>query len=164
MPGLECPGGCTRTYGYWKTHDWDGPAGYDITWDALNGGHDQFLNTGKSYTQILNRIPSGGNAYIILAHQYIAAELNDIANDNDFPIEFFSEMDNAKDILLNCHIMIINKKINSEYRSEAIRIAGVLDDFNNGYLYPNWPHCDDNFIIRSQWINDLLLSVSLKIM
>ena len=108
--------------------------------------------------------PAVGNAYIILAHQYIAVELNDIANENDFPIEIINEMDNARNILLNCPNMIINKIINSNYLLETIKIAGVLDDFNNGYLYPNWPHCDDNFIIRSQWINDLLLSVSLKIM
>ncbi|MGH7714030.1 MAG: hypothetical protein ACREOG_22310 [Gemmatimonadaceae bacterium] len=64
---------CTRTQGYWKTHPED--------WDAAGDNKpflttDIFYNSGVSYLTILLTPPSGGNAYLQLAHQYIAAVLN----------------------------------------------------------------------------------------
>ncbi len=71
-PACEWICGCTYTQGYWDNKpgiDW--PAPYDR--DAL------FFNSGLTYQQIMDAPVSGGNAYINLAHQYIAAVLN-VAN------------------------------------------------------------------------------------
>lgn len=67
--------GCSLTQGYWKTHaeDWD-QAGDPNTASFLAGS--TFYNSGLTYLQIMNTPPAGGNAYIQLAHQFIAASLN----------------------------------------------------------------------------------------
>jgi len=86
--------GCTRTFGYWKTHSYHGPAPYDDTWALLeHGDNTPFFGTNMSYYDILMTKPTGGNAYIILAHQFIAAELNMLSNASmsDTIIETFDE-------------------------------------------------------------------------
>jgi hypothetical protein len=67
--------GCVRTQGYWKNHA-DPEKHYDTAWDAVGGPDASFFNTGKSYLVVLETEPGGGNAFLILAHQWIAAELN----------------------------------------------------------------------------------------
>ena len=67
--------GCTLTQGYWKTHSKYGPAPYDATW-ALIGEDTTFFSSGKTWHQAIDTSSAGGNAYYILAHQYIAAKLN----------------------------------------------------------------------------------------
>ena len=78
-------GGCTRTQGYWSTHWSDNAKQYDPTWAPYHSnGTALFLDepvpdgasTGLSYIQILRASAAGGNAFIILAQQLIAAELN----------------------------------------------------------------------------------------
>ncbi|HEV8363339.1 MAG TPA: hypothetical protein VGQ52_07455, partial [Gemmatimonadaceae bacterium] len=67
------PSFCTATLGFWKNHP--------ELWDAA-GDNTPFLttttffNSGASYLTILGTSSAGGNAYIILAKQYIAAVLN----------------------------------------------------------------------------------------
>lgn len=65
------PSYCTLTQGYWKNHtgDWDSGQNY------VDAG-DTFYNSGKTYIQIMNIPPARGNAYLQLAHQFIAASLN----------------------------------------------------------------------------------------
>ncbi|HMN08989.1 MAG TPA: hypothetical protein PKC83_09415 [Gemmatimonadaceae bacterium] len=65
------PSYCTLTQGYWKNHteDWDSGQNY------VDSG-DIFYNSGKTYIEIMNTPPKGGNAYLQLAHQFIAASLN----------------------------------------------------------------------------------------
>jgi hypothetical protein len=66
--------GCSRTLGYWKTHSelWD--AAGDVNTAAFIAGAS-FFASGRTYLEILNT-PPRGDAYYILAHQYIAALLN----------------------------------------------------------------------------------------
>ena len=73
-----CDYGCTLTFGYWKTHSQYGPAPYDATWEQIqpNGENSNFFLSGKNWHQVLWTSPAGGSAYYILAHQYIAAVLN----------------------------------------------------------------------------------------
>jgi hypothetical protein len=74
---MPCPTGCTLTQGYWKTHSSYGPAPEDPTWTSGSFGPDTlFFSSGKTYYQVMWTSPKGGNAYYILAHQYIAALLN----------------------------------------------------------------------------------------
>jgi hypothetical protein len=137
---VPCAGGCTLTQGYWKTHSEYGPAPYDSTWAMLASGADTpFFGTGKTYYQILWTEPKGGNAYLILAHQYIAAELNGL-NGASAPSEVQAAMDDAKDLLVEYEAkMDIPKK--SDDRAWAIELYELLDDYNNGYIGPG--HCSE---------------------
>jgi hypothetical protein len=66
-------GGCTFTQGYW-----DNKPG--VVWPASGPQRtDLFFGSGLTYQQIMDASVSGGNGYINLAHQYIAAVLN-VAN------------------------------------------------------------------------------------
>ena len=66
--------GCTLTQGYWKTH----AAGkkFDAGWNLVGGPDAAFFASGSTWIQIFNTPPKGGNAYLQLAHQYMAAKLN----------------------------------------------------------------------------------------
>jgi hypothetical protein len=130
--------GCTLTQGYWKTHSEYGPAKKaDPTWDII-GPDTEFFWSGMSYIEVLNTSVSG-NAYYILAHQYIAAELNFLAGaDNS---EVVDEFDEAT-VLFNTYTP---SEIGSLGGSDATRkmfveLAEVLDDYNNGEIGPG--HCD----------------------
>jgi hypothetical protein len=142
--------GCTRTVGYWETHSVYGPAAHpDPAWDCImpDGPDTEFFDTGYSYIEILWTPPKGGNAYLILAHQYIATELNGCYND---PIPLPGNIQNIMDdasVLLDSYDNNFHPKTgmpdipSGGDRAEAIILAYILDDFNNGYL--DWPHCDD---------------------
>jgi len=131
--------GCTLTQGYWKTHSSHGPAPYDDTWDLRDGGDALFLGTGKSYYEILWTVPKGGNAYIILAHQYIAAELNKL-NGAYVPPEVQSAMDEAEELLIKYEEKLSIPKKGAD-REWAIELYELLDDYNNGYIGPG--HCSE---------------------
>jgi hypothetical protein len=78
-----CPpaDGCTLTQGYWKQshHAWPGPGQYE----QLYFRHWPFFDSERSW-QVTFDTPARGDAYLILAHQYMAATLN-IANGADAP-------------------------------------------------------------------------------
>jgi hypothetical protein len=145
------PPGCSHTQGYWKTHSSYGPAAHpDPAWmklpdydsDGTKEGPDEpFFDTGYDYLDILKMPPKGGNAYIILAHQYIAAELNKYyeGNPSSLPSSIANLMTQAYDLL-----DMYDTNMFGIPRAQAISIASTLDDFNNGYL--DWPHCDDLII------------------
>ncbi|HKI55523.1 MAG TPA: hypothetical protein VKB31_00110 [Trueperaceae bacterium] len=70
-------GGNCYTQGYWKTHSSYGPANpADPTWNDVGGPDATFFYSGMSWIELFNTPPSRGNAYIQLAHQYMAAVLN----------------------------------------------------------------------------------------
>jgi hypothetical protein len=136
---VPCAGGCTLTQGYWKTHSEYGPAPYDDTWDAKDGGDAEFFSTGLSYYQILWTVPKGGNAYYILAHQYIAAELNQL-NGADVPVEVQSAMDQAEALLIKYQDDLSIPKKGGD-RELAISLYELLGAYNNGYIGPG--HCSE---------------------
>ena len=70
--GDDC--GCTLTPGYWKTHSNYGPAPLDDTWAGRED--NGFWLSGQTVYEVINTPPKKGNAYYILAFQYIAASLN----------------------------------------------------------------------------------------
>ena len=135
---VACDSGCTLTQGYWKTHTIHGPAPYDDTWDARDGGDAEFLDTGLSYYEVLQTNSSGGNAYIILAHQYIAAEMN-MVNGASAPSEVLSAFQQASSILIQYQDLLLIPK--GPDRDLAIALAAILDDYNNGLIGPG--HCSD---------------------
>ena len=132
-------GGCTLTSGYWKTHTEFGPEPYNDTWAHLsNGATTTFFLSGKSYHQVLWTSALGGNAYYILAHAYIAAQLN-FLNGAD-PTEAQTAFDNAT-TLFNTYtpLQISRLRGNSTIRNQFIYLSIQLGKYNIGLIGPG--HC-----------------------
>ncbi|MBN2412701.1 T9SS type A sorting domain-containing protein [candidate division KSB1 bacterium] len=134
--------GCTLTPGYWKTHSSHGPAPYDDTW-ALLGESTIFFLSGQSYYQVLWTNPSGGNAYYILVHAYIAAELN-FLNGAD-PTAAQAAFDAATGLFNTytpAEVANMKGKTGKDTRDQFIALAKTLDKYNNGLIGPG--HCDES--------------------
>jgi hypothetical protein len=137
---VACEQGCTLTPGYWKTHSINGPAPYDDTWAQI-GEDTTFFLSGTSYYNVLWTAP-GGNAYYILAHAYIAAELN-MLNGASVPADVQDAFDDAT-ALFGAYTpeQIGALKGNKAPRPEFISLAGILDGYNNGLSGPG--HCSES--------------------
>jgi hypothetical protein len=141
--------GCTYTQGYWKTHSIYGPAGpYDPTWELKDGGDTDFLNSswyvGLSWYEMFNTPPAGGNPYIILAHQYMAAwlSINNVDPEKAAnPTVLGTAMFDAEDLLGTYTPEYDFKKDPMDVREDFLMLAELLDDFNNGLL--GVPHCEE---------------------
>ena len=130
--------GCTLTQGYWKTHSINGPAPTDPVW----GGQEGSLINGLTWYDILWTSPSNGDAWYILAHQYIAALLN-IDNGAGVPTEITDAIADAAD-LLDFWIpsdLVGKTKTNKADRADALELAGILANFNEGGTVI--PHCSE---------------------
>jgi hypothetical protein len=129
---VACDVGCTLTQGYWKTHSQEGPAPYDDAW--LNIGPLQedtlFFSSGKTYYQILWSAPKKGDAYLILAHQYIAAQLNDLNGVTMSP---------AVQAAFNSATAYFSG--GSATKAQLTSWASILDGFNNGLA--GTAHCSE---------------------
>jgi hypothetical protein len=134
--------GCTLTPGYWKTHSQQGPAPYDDTWALLGPAQENtvFFLSGQTYYQALWTAP-GGNAYYILAHAYIAAELNQL-NGASIPNDVLTAFNQAT-TLFNTYTpaQIGALRGNNATRKQFIALAKVLDEYNNGLTGPG--HCSE---------------------
>ncbi len=119
------------TQGYWKTHSEYGPAPYDDTWASLADGADTlFLDTGKSYYEVLWTKPKKGNAYYILAHQYIAAVLNQLNGADSGEVD--DAINHAKDLLDEYDgSPSPMSDIIGGFREDFIGTAETLDEWNN---------------------------------
>lgn len=128
--------GCTLTLGYWKNHTEE--------WDEVSDPNTAsfitsttFYNSGETYLQILNE-PTKGSAYLILAHQFIAAELNVGAG---------ASTTSAVDAALSgadAYFSSAPSGIPSPggtLRAQLIGWAETLDGYNNGFTGPG--HCGD---------------------
>lgn len=134
--------GCTRTIGYWKTHSKYGPAKKaDATWNLIlpTGPDSPFFLSGKTYFQVLGTAPRG-NPYYILAHQYIAAELNFLAGAYNGAVD--DEFDAAK-ILLQTYTpaQVAALSNNNDDKKAFTTLGGILDNYNNGIIGPG--HCGE---------------------
>ena len=121
---------CTRTLGYWKNHSAhaENPS-QNIPWPIS----EETLLCDKTWYDILHT-PSGGNAWVILAHQWIAAKLN-AASGADTDV-LNGALDEAEDLLTgNCD------GLKGDDRDRALELAGLLDDYNNGRIGPG--HCGE---------------------
>jgi hypothetical protein len=137
---VGCGGGdgCTLTPGYWKTHSEKGPAPYDDTWEQLiNGADTPFYLSGQTYYIVL-WTPPKGNVYYILAHAYIAAQLN-FFNDAD-PSAVQSAYD-AATVLFNTYTPGEVSGFKGNDRKAFTDLATILDDYNNGLIGPG--HCSE---------------------
>jgi hypothetical protein len=138
------PEGCTRTLGYWKTHSAKGPAPFDPTWNLIapSAENSPFFSSGKSYYETLWTAPRG-NAYWILAHQYIAAELNVLAGAS-IPADVAAVWTQAKTWFETYTPSTVTRAA----RAQAISWAGTLDDYNNGLSGPG--HCGDTVHVPTE--------------
>jgi hypothetical protein len=135
---VKCEVGCTLTPGYWKTHSQYGPAPYDDTWAQI-GEDTLFFLSGQSYYNVLWTNPRG-NAYYILAHAYIAAELNILNGASHGQIDAaFAEATGLFSTYTPAQVAAMKAK--SPVRARFIYLAGILDAYNNGYAGP--PHCSE---------------------
>jgi hypothetical protein len=129
--------GCTLTLGYWKTHSIYGPASKpDSTWNLVGGPDAAFFSSGMSWLTLFNTAPKDGNAYIILAHQYMAAKLNMLAGASST-----AQVDAAMTWATSFFSTYTpTSTLSTSVRDEAIANAGTLDAYNNGVIGPG--HCD----------------------
>ncbi|MHC4942532.1 MAG: DNRLRE domain-containing protein [Planctomycetota bacterium] len=122
-----------RTHGYWKTHSEHGPAPYDSTWAELPDGADTpFFSSGKSYYEVLWTPPKKGNAYYILARQFIAAQLN-MLNGAYMPPKVVHVWNKAFKLFSHFTPEMIDKhKKNKKVRKILIKAAKILRKYNKG--------------------------------
>lgn len=138
---LSCPPprpevtGCTLTQGYWGTHSSLGPAKYDATW-SLIGENTAFYLSGTTYYGVM-QLPTKGNAYYSLAHQYIAAKLN-ILKGAAAPAGFnMAAVDGFFQTYTPAQIGAL--KGSAAVRAQAVAWAATLASYNEGRL--NVSHC-----------------------
>jgi hypothetical protein len=110
--------GCTLTQGYWKNHSEE--------WADL--ADDPFFGSGMTWLGILQTPPKKGNAYIQLAHQYIAAYLNIQAGASTTPA-------------VDAAIADAEAYFGGDLTVNISGLATTLDEYNNGLIGPG--HCDD---------------------
>lgn len=130
-------GGCTLTQGYWKTHSSYGPATpADPIWSTVGGPGATFYYSGMSWYTLFWTAPKGGNPYIQLAHQYMAAVLNVNNGATPAPAQlalataFFNNAANTPSTAY------------SKSATQTIRgWASALGSFNEGTTGPG--HCQD---------------------
>ena len=135
---VPCAGGCSLTPGYWKTHSAFGPAPYDDTWVQI-GENSPFFLSGQSYYNVLWTSPNG-NAYYILAHAYIAAQLNFLNGaDQSAALTAFTQATGLFNTYTPAQISVL--KGSSALRQQFISLAGILDSYNNGLIGPG--HCSE---------------------
>ncbi|MBN2410132.1 DNRLRE domain-containing protein [candidate division KSB1 bacterium] len=132
---LEEGGGCTLTPGYWKTHSINGPAPYDNTWAQI-GETTPFFLSGTSWYGALWTEPQG-NPYWILAHAYIAAQLN-FLNGAD-PSAAQAAFDAATTLFEN-NTPADAGALKGGEKAPWLGPATTLDNYNNGLIGPG--HCD----------------------
>lgn len=118
----ECTG-CTRTPGYWKTHDF----AYQ---------NDPFYSSGLTYKEVLWTPSAGGNAYYILARAYIAAKIN-----KDLGVCVPSEVHTAGSAAQELFKTYSPSEIGALSGGDALRQqflswATILDNYNNGCIGP----------------------------
>jgi hypothetical protein len=124
---------CTFTQGFWKNHT--------ELWDEVADGKPflsttTFYNSGVSYITIMNTPPKGGNAYLQLAHQFIAASLNvNGAPSGDASAD--AALAGAAAYFAGAPAGIPNPS--GSLRTQLQGWATTLDNYNNGLIGPG--HC-----------------------
>jgi hypothetical protein len=133
--------GCTYAVGYWKTNSKYGPVKPgSSTWSLIGqkGEDSRFFKTSSSYIEVMNTEPKG-NAYYVLAQQYIAARLN-VLQGTSSPENVKKAMKSAED-LFNKYTPgdISSLKSGDALRKTFIETAELLGKYNSGEIGPG--HC-----------------------
>jgi hypothetical protein len=139
---VPCGPDCTLSQGYWKNHSEFGPAPYDTTWAVMpDGASTPFFDTGATWLYFFREPPKGGNSYIKLARQYMAAWLNgmrganlaEVADDIQQAMDWLDQYDGDPDVF-----DLDDKDLKHDFNQLQER----LDAFNNGMVGP--PKCEES--------------------
>ena len=130
--GCGHPTGCTRTQGYWKSKP-------GVIWPAPYNRNAMFFSSGLTWQQTFETPPKGGNAYLILAHQYMAAVLNR-ASGASAPSSLKTIINNAKTWFSSGTNLDSCSGSACETQKNW---AGLLDTYNNGNYPGAPPHCPE---------------------
>lgn len=126
--------GCSKTQGYWKTHSkYSKPK--TIPWFKAPlqiMASEDLLLCSNSWSRILGMAPKG-DAWLILAHQFIAAKLNSFTGAS-VPPQINLNVINSL-LLSNC----AGARSSSVVGQEMLIYAGILAAYNEGDL--GIPHC-----------------------
>ena len=125
VPVTTPPAGCTYTQGYYKNKGAS----------MLPGG--TFYASGQTYLQVLDTSPKGGNAYYILAHQYIAAWIN--AQSASVPGNVQTALNQAGAYFATAGITPANPYSGSYTKTTLTAWADLLASYNEGRVGPG--HC-----------------------
>jgi hypothetical protein len=141
----EPPGGpCTRTIGYWKTHNkYRTQQSQLIPWPIPDAEDNYFASCDElTWLEILWE-PVRGNKWLVLAKQYIGATLN-IAAGTD-PTDIQAYLPCAEELLIDgsTDCRLDNKNAKACGKS-VTKLASLLDGYNNGVTGPG--HCDSDTI------------------
>ncbi len=136
----ECEDECTHTQGFWKNHHSGKgtcPPDPDCTWPICPSTGETAENNELcllNWRTILTTPPKG-SAWFILAHQWIAAQLNlkDGRCSDDDVAAVVAVLNQAQTALEIC---ALNTKPGSALGMDMIAQANFLDAFNNGPLGP----------------------------
>jgi hypothetical protein len=138
---VECTNGCTLTQGYWKTHnkEFKGGAPADPTWNLItpSAENSPFFTTTSTWFQIFWMPPSGGNAYLQLAHQYMAAKLN-ILKGASAPSIVTNAISWAESFFPG---KTPSTPLSPALKSQARYYASILASYNEGLIGPG--HCSE---------------------
>lgn len=131
----NCTVVCVLSQGYWKNHPEDWPE--SVQNNGLTLGTVAY--TAGQLLSILQQSPSG-NGLVSLAHQLIAARLNE-ANGAEVPSGIADAMA-AADALIGD---LVIPPVGSGYLhpSETSDLAGTLDEYNNGLTPGGPPPCEE---------------------
>jgi hypothetical protein len=117
------PGGgaCAKSQGYWRTH----VAEWPVTMLELGD-----ITYGQAELIWLIRVPTRGDASVILARQLIAAKLNVANGADDSVIGYF--IDKADEVLARHgdRLPFFSRPWNNGW-AVMLGLAAVLDDYNN---------------------------------
>ena len=142
---VDCFEGCTLTQGYWKTHNesfWGG-APTDLTWDLILPDAEETIlwddtDDAKDLTwfDAFWTAPQGGNVWYQLAHQWMAASLNVLADAD--PEDVTPELADAEAWLL-AHSPY--DKLKGKDNADAKAWASLFGSYNEGLIGRG--HCDE---------------------
>lgn len=140
---VPCDQGCTLTPGYWKTHSAQGPAPFDDTWNQILPAAESspFFLSGQTYLEVL-WTPPQGNAYYILAHAWIATELNQL-NGASIPADVLDAFHQGRTVFETYTPDEVDdfKGKDKDKRAMILGWAFLLDEYNNGITGPG--HCSE---------------------
>jgi hypothetical protein len=123
--------GCTLTLGYWKNHADSSQMRFDDTWLEIGAAGAASVFCGdKTYLEVL-QTPPRGDAFYILAHQYIAAKLNGLAG---------ADQDGMTAEAFDAAAVCLAPPYACS-RAEMLEYASTLDAYNNGLTGPG--HCSE---------------------
>jgi hypothetical protein len=111
---------------------------YSDGWQAIGAAEEDtpFFNSGATWYNVFWTAPRG-NAFYILAHQYMAAKLN-VLNGTSSTLDVDAALSGAEALFGG--LAAGSTTLTSSQRTDALAWASTLDSYNNGVIGPG--HCE----------------------